>query len=243
MSNIIELVNVTKNFRLQPESRSLKELVMKPFRHISNELVCVADDITLSVAEGDFLGVIGLNGAGKSTLLKLISGVFYPDRGTIHVTGSISPFIELGVGFQPELSGRDNVFLYGAILGLTRKQIKDRYDAIVSFAELEKFMHQKVRNYSTGMQMRLGFSITSHVDADIFLVDEALAVGDEFFQKKCLSYMDSLVQRKKTIIFVSHDLPTVEKRCNRLAVLERGRLVAVGAPSDVIKYHMPKKVT
>ncbi len=224
MLPIIELKNVTKTFKLPHERRNnLKDYLFNIFRPVTYETIKAADNISLAICPGEFVGLIGPNGSGKSTLLKLIAGVMYPDSGSIIVRGRISPFLELGVGFQPELSGKDNVYLYGAILGLTPKQARDRYQQIVAFAELERFVDQKVKNYSTGMQMRLAFAITAHVDADILLIDEALAVGDESFQRKCLAKMEQLKSQNKTILLVSHDLEQVRKGCQRIIELRSGK--------------------
>ena len=222
---IIELKKVTKTFKLPHERRnSLKEHLFNFWRLRAYETIRAADDVSLSIQPGEFIGIIGPNGSGKSTLLKLIAGVLYPDTGEIAVRGRISPFLELGVGFQPELSGQDNVCLYAAILGLTKVQTRERYDQIVAFAELERFMDQKVKNYSTGMQMRLAFAITAHVDADILLVDEALAVGDESFQQKCLAKMNQLKLSGKTILFVSHDLERIKANCKKIIEMKAGRI-------------------
>jgi len=232
MTPIIELKNVTKTFQLPHERRNtLKDYVFNFWRPRTYETIKAADDISLSIYPGEFVGLIGPNGSGKSTLLKMIAGVLYPDSGEVIVRGPdgtghgrIAPFLELGVGFQYELSGRDNVFLYGAILGLTRRQVKERFAQIVAFAELERFMDQKVKNYSTGMQMRLAFAITVHVDADILLIDEALAVGDESFQKKCLERMAKLKSQGKTILLVSHNLERVRENCERIIEMRTGKI-------------------
>ncbi len=222
---IIELKNVTKTFKLPHERRdSLKEHLFNFWRPRTYEIIKAVDDVSLSIQPGEFVGIIGPNGSGKSTLLKLIAGVLYPNEGSITVRGRISPFLELGVGFQPELSGHDNVYLYAAILGLSPRQIRERYKQIVAFAELDRFMDQKVKNYSTGMQMRLAFAITSHVDADILLVDEALAVGDESFQKKCLDKMRNLKEEGKTILLISHNLNSVRENCQKIIEMGMGKI-------------------
>lgn len=225
MAPVIKLQNVTKTFKLPHERRdTFKDHLFNFWRPRTYEIIKAADNISLSIQPGEFIGIIGPNGSGKSTLLKLIAGVLYPDSGEITVRGRISPFLELGVGFQPELSGRDNVYLYAAILGLSHRQIKERFEQIVAFAELERFMDQKVKNYSTGMQMRLAFAITAHVDADILLVDEALAVGDESFQKKCLEKMGGLKNYGKTIMLVSHDQKLISEFARRMIILQAGRI-------------------
>lgn len=245
MKNIVQLSHIKKTFRVPNEKRNrFREHLTAFFKKQPSVMIVAADDLSLSVPEGQFLGIIGPNGAGKSTLLKLMANVLYPEKGHISVVGRVAPFLELGVGFQPQLTGRDNVFFYGVLLGLSIKEIRRRYDTIVAFAELEGYMEQLVKNYSTGMQMRLAFAITSHVDADVVLIDEALAVGDEHFQQKCLAYMDTLRRQNKTIIFVSHDLVAIERHCDRVLVLDNGKIVKDGNPKesvDFYKAHLHKK--
>lgn len=245
MTNVVELSNIKKTFRVPHEKRNrFREHLTAFFKKQPSDMIVAADNLSLSVPEGQFLGIIGPNGAGKSTLLKLMANVLYPERGQISVSGRVAPFLELGVGFQPQLSGRDNVFFYGVLLGLSREEVRRRFDTIVAFAELEGYMEQLVKNYSTGMQMRLAFAITSHVDADVVLIDEVLAVGDEHFQQKCLGYMDTLRRQNKTIIFVSHDLVAIERHCDRVLVLDNGTIVKDGDPKrsiDFYKAHLHKK--
>lgn len=231
----IKVEHLTKTFTIPHERRdTLKEHFINVFRPMNYETFRAVDDVSFEVKKGEFLGIIGPNGAGKSTLLKLIAGVLKPTSGMVTVNGGISPFLELGVGFQPELSGHDNVFLYGALLGLSRKAIKERYNTIVEFAELERFMDQKVKNYSSGMQLRLGFSITAHADADILLVDEVLAVGDESFQQKCVARMEGFKKKGETIIFVSHQLGQIEKICSRATWLDTGKIKMTGESTKVV---------
>lgn len=189
--------------------------------------------ISLDIKKGEFIGILGRNGAGKSTLLKIIAEIYQPTSGSVKVNGKLVPFIELGVGFNPNLSGRDNVYLNGAMLGFTRKEIAAMYDDIVAFAELEKFMDQKLKNYSSGMKVRLAFSVAIKANADILLLDEVLAVGDAAFQKKCYDYFDSLKERKKTIIFVTHNMSAVRRYCTRAVLIEGGKITAEGSAEDV----------
>lgn len=189
--------------------------------------------ISLDIKKGEFIGVLGRNGAGKSTLLKIIAEIYQPTSGSIKVSGKLVPFIELGVGFNPNLSGRDNVYLNGAMLGFSRKEVDKIYDDIVAFAELEDFMDQKLKNYSSGMQVRLAFSLAIRAEADILLLDEVLAVGDAAFQKKCYDYFDSLKENKKTIIFVTHNMSAVRKYCTRAVLIERGVIAGDGNPDDI----------
>jgi ABC-type polysaccharide/polyol phosphate transport system ATPase subunit len=194
-------------------------------------------DVSLSVEEGEFLGVIGRNGSGKSTLLKIISRIYRPTTGKVNVKGNIFPLLELGVGFQPEFSCKENIFFYGSTLGFTRKQLRSRLDAIISFAELERFVDAKLMTLSSGMIMRLAFSIAVQSDAPIFLVDEGLAVGDRAFWGKCEAKFTEYKAHGKTIIYVSHDLSSVQKFCRRVLVLEQGQLYAEGSPEEMISLY------
>jgi lipopolysaccharide transport system ATP-binding protein len=195
-------------------------------------------DVGFDVARGETLGLIGHNGCGKSTLLQIIAGILEPDGGTVTTSGRITSLLELGAGFSPDLSGRDNVFLNAALHGVPAAVIRSRFDEIVAFAELGRFIDTPVRNYSSGMYMRLGFAVAAHLDPEIVLVDEALAVGDEAFQRKCLRKIQHFQAEGVTVIIVSHDLLLVERLCSRACLLQRGELVAVGPAADVIsRYH------
>ena len=194
----------------------------------------VFENLNLEIPQGISLGVIGRNGSGKSTLLKVMTGIYKPDSGTVRMNGRVSSLIELGAGFHPEFTGRENVFINGTILGLTRKEIEKRFDRIVRFAELEPFIHVPVRTYSSGMYVRLGFSVAVNVDPDILLVDEVLAVGDESFSRKCLDQMTNFKKAGKTIVLVTHDLPTVERFCDQALWLDSGCIQALGDPRQVI---------
>ncbi|MEK7188135.1 MAG: ABC transporter ATP-binding protein [Patescibacteria group bacterium] len=234
----IQVSGINKKFVIPHERiNTLRERFIRIFRPQAFEIFKAIDNLSLEVAEGEFLGVIGANGSGKSTLLKIIAGILRVDSGRVIARGSISPFLELGVGFQPELSGRENVFLCGALLGLTRDQTRKKYNDIVRFAELERFMDQKLKNYSSGMQVRLAFAVITQVDTDNYLIDEVLAVGDLGFQKKCYDFFRSLKKRGKTIVFVSHDLQAVQEFCSRTALMQEGRIVAIGATKDVISLY------
>jgi len=203
-----------------------------------DELVTALEDVTIRVEKGQTFGVIGENGSGKSTLLKLVAGIAKPTAGRVRTEGKVSALIELGAGFHPEISGRENVFINGIMLGLSRKEISAKFDDIVRFAELEDFIDAPVKTYSSGMYMRLGFAIAINVNPEILLIDEVLAVGDASFVPKCLDRIDDFRRRKKTILFVSHDLTTVEKICDRVAWLKGGRLLAVGDPKRVIDAYL-----
>jgi ABC-type polysaccharide/polyol phosphate transport system ATPase subunit len=236
--NAITVKDVHKSFRLPHESNSgLKQVAINIFRRNRKkgyEIQKVLQGVSFEVKKGDFFGIVGRNGSGKSTLLKLLAGIYVPGLGSITTNGSLVPFIELGVGFNPELTGRENIFLNGALLGFSRDEVKEMYDEIVQFAELEKFMDQKLKNYSSGMQVRLAFSIAIQAKGDILVLDEVLAVGDEAFQKKCNAYFDEIKKNKtKTVILVTHGMDAVRRYCNRALLLEKGKIVLIGDPNEV----------
>ncbi len=191
-------------------------------------------NINIEVKKGEFYGIIGRNGSGKSTLLKLLAGIYYPSAGSVEINGNLTPFIELGVGFNPELTGRENVYLNGALLGFSRKEMQDMYSDIVDFAEIEQFMDQKLKNYSSGMQVRLAFSIAIRARSEILLIDEVLAVGDLLFQQKCYDTFKEIKRQGRTVIFVSHDLGAIDSFCDRVMLLNRGKQIIVGEPKETI---------
>ena len=193
--------------------------------------------VTFDVPEGQFLGITGPNGCGKSTLLKILSRIYEPDAGTIDVNGHVSAFLELGVGFNPELTARENIFLGGAILGLTRAQLSPRVDAILHFADLEDFADLKLKNYSSGMQVRLAFTVAVLAEAPILLMDEVLAVGDANFQEKCFDIFNRFRAEGRTIVLVSHDLTVLERYCDRLLLMSHGQIVEDGSAADVAKVY------
>ncbi len=203
-----------------------------------DELVTALDGVSFKVEEGQTFGIIGENGSGKSTLLKIVTGIAKPTTGKVTVKGKVSALIELGAGFHPEITGRENVYINGIMLGLSRKEIVRKFDEIVRFAELEEFIDAPVKTYSSGMYMRLGFSIAINVNPDILLIDEVLAVGDASFVPKCLDRIDDFRRRKKTILFVSHDLSTVEKICDRVIWLKEGRIEKMGEPKRVVDSYL-----
>jgi ABC-2 type transport system ATP-binding protein len=234
---IIKVNNVHKNFRL-PHERvgSVKSLFINPFRSRRKvETLHALKGVSFEVKEGEFLGIIGRNGCGKSTLLKIIAGIYQPTEGSIAVHGKISPFLELGVGFHPELTGRENVFLNGALLGFSKKEMLAMYDEIVDFAELRDFMDQKLMNYSSGMQVRLAFAVAIQPKADIMLLDEVLAVGDANFQEKCIKQFKQFKQEGKTIVLVTHAMATVAQFCNRAVLIDAGKVDYVGEPAGAIR--------
>jgi len=232
---IIEVKNLYKEFVIPHERRdSIRENFVNIFRPNTYETFNAIEDLSFSVNEGEFFGIIGRNGSGKSTLLKMLAGIYPSTKGSVKVKGSIAPFLELGVGFNHELSGRENVFLNGTILGLTQKQLEQKYDEIVKFAELERFMDQKLKNYSSGMQVRLAFSVAIQAGADVFLLDEVLAVGDTEFQRKCFEKFRELKAKKQTIVFVTHDLGAVRQFCDKVLYVKGGKAMAIGTPNEVI---------
>ena len=229
----IKVQNVSKSFKLPHEQGNSIKSKLINFRKRGFEVQEALKDVSFEVKKGEFLGIVGRNGSGKSTLLKILSGIYEPTSGSVTVNGKLTPFIELGVGFNPELSGRDNVFLNGALLGFTRKQMEDMYEEIVEFAELERFMDQKLKNYSSGMQVRLAFSIAIRANTDILVLDEVLAVGDETFQRKCNEYFANVKRSRKTVVLVTHDMGSVRKFCDRAVLIRDGKVAVSGLP-DVV---------
>ena len=229
---IVEISKLTKSFKIPLEASSgVKQQLINILKGRKGYRVFTPlKDISFTINEGDFFGIVGRNGSGKSTLLKTIAGIYTPNSGNVKVHGSLVPFIELGVGFNPELTGRENIFLNGALLGFSHEEMKSMYSAIVEFAELEDFMEERLKNYSSGMQVRLAFSIAIRAHADILLLDEVLAVGDEAFQKKCYSYFDKLKREKRTVILVTHDMAAVERFCTKAVFIEDGHVKMIGKP-------------
>lgn len=232
---ILSVKNVKKYFVLpQFKKTSVKNVFVDIFRRGAKKThQKVLDGVSFDVYKGDFFGIVGRNGSGKSTLLKILAGVYQPSGGNVELGGKLTPFIELGVGFNPELSGRDNVYLNGALLGFTRKQMDEMYDEIVDFAELEPFMDQKLKNYSSGMQVRLAFSIAIKAKNEILIFDEVLAVGDEAFQRKCLDVFEEYKATGQTVILVTHDMDTVRQFCNRAILIQDGLILTEGNPREV----------
>lgn len=231
----VKVDHVSKYFKLPTEATSsLRTALVNRFKGIKGyKEQHVLKDISFYVEEGDFFGILGRNGSGKSTLLKIISQIYVPEKGSVTVNGKLVSFIELGVGFNPELTGRENVYMNGALLGFSPKEIDDMYDDIVDFAELHEFMNQKLKNYSSGMQVRLAFSVAIKAQGDILILDEVLAVGDEAFQRKCNDYFMERKKSGKTTILVTHDMGAVKKYCNKAVLIEKGLVKALGAPEDV----------
>ena len=231
----VKVDHVSKYFKLPTEAtNSLRTAMVNRFKGIKGyKEQHVLKDISFEVEKGDFFGILGRNGSGKSTLLKIISEIYVPEKGTVTIDGKLVSFIELGVGFNPELTGRENVYMNGAMLGFSTAEIDAMYDDIVDFAELHEFMNQKLKNYSSGMQVRLAFSVAIKAQGDILILDEVLAVGDEAFQRKCNDYFQERKKSGKTTILVTHDMGAVKKYCNKAVLIENGLVKAIGDPFDV----------
>jgi ABC-type polysaccharide/polyol phosphate transport system ATPase subunit len=235
----VSVEGVSKTFRLPHQQYStLKERALHPLRRTTYDELRAVQDISLQIAQGEFFGIVGRNGSGKSTLLKCIAGIYRVDTGRISIAGRLSPFIELGVGFNPDLNARDNVIINAIMLGLSRKQAMERFEHVVAFAELEGFMDLRLKNYSSGMLVRLAFATAIQVDAEILLIDEVLAVGDAAFQQKCFEEFFRLKREGKTIVFVSHDMYSVERFCTRAMLMEHGQMTKIGDPRVIGRaYH------
>lgn len=246
MQPAIKVEGLSKAFKLPHEKNSsVKGALISKLRggRRTFERQQVLRNVSFEVQKGEFFGITGRNGSGKSTLLKLLAGIYSPDQGSVQVNGRLTPFIELGVGFNPELTGRENVFLNGALLGFNRKEMVAMYDDIVAFAELEKFMDQKLKNYSSGMQVRLAFSIAIRAQSDILLIDEVLAVGDVNFQNKCIAVFEEIKRRGTTVVFVSHDMEAVRRFCDRVILMENGKITKTGEAQPVIDEYLALNVT
>jgi ABC-type polysaccharide/polyol phosphate transport system ATPase subunit len=232
----VAVEDVSKTFRLPHEQlHTLKERAVHPFRKRRFEELHALQSVSLEVGRGEFFGIVGRNGSGKTTLMKCIAGIYRTDGGEIWLRGRIAPFIELGVGFNPDLTARDNVMINAIMLGLTPAQARERYDAIIDFAELERFVDLKLKNYSSGMQVRLAFAVMAHVDADVLLIDEVLAVGDAAFQRKCHDALLRAREEGRTVLLVTHDMNAVQRFCQRALLLDRGRLLEIGDPRTVAR--------
>lgn len=232
---VVGFDRVTKVYRLgRRRQDTLKETILSSYRRAKGERFFALDTVSFQVRRGEILGIIGDNGSGKSTILKMAAGITRPTSGRLTVSGRVSALLEVGAGFHPEMTGRENIFLSGAILGIPEDELKRRYDRIVAFAELEEFIDTPVKFYSSGMYMRLGFSIAMNVDPDILLVDEVLSVGDSFFQHRCREHMQQVRRSGKTILLVSHDLIMIQLLCSRALFLDHGRVVMEGHPSDAV---------
>src|SRR5690348_4171311 len=240
----IELKNVSKTFRIQHEKTDsiLQYLTSLGKRDANSEEIHILKDISFSVKKGEMLGVVGLNGSGKTTLLKLLAKILSPGEGTVSINGKVTPFLELGTGFNGELTAKDNIILYGIILGFSKKEINEKIENIIKFAELEKFLDTKLKNFSSGMNARLAFSTAIQVDPDILLVDEILSVGDINFVKKSYKAFLSFREKGKSIIFVSHSLDQIRNLCDRVMILESGKVIMIGNTNQVIDHYIQSNI-
>ncbi len=252
MTPIIKVERISKRFRIQPcEARSVRyetlreslvRAVRSPFSSkqrngTRDDTVWALKDVSFDVMPGEVMGIIGSNGAGKSTLLKVLSRIIEPTSGRVELYGRVASLLEVGTGFHPDLSGRENVYLNGAILGMKRRQIDARFDEIVAFAEVEKFIDTAVKHYSSGMYLRLAFAVAAHLDPEVLIVDEVLAVGDANFQKKCLGKMDDVTRSGRTVLLVTHSLGMVTQHCKRVILLNEGRIIRAGPAQEVVGYY------
>lgn len=236
MTTSLEVKNLVKEFaKGNAPKQSLKEYFVNPLKKNKVKKFRAVDDLSFEVNKGEFFGVIGRNGSGKSTLLKMLAGILEPTSGSVNIHGKVVPFLELGVGFNPELTARENVYLNGTILGMTRGEISEKFDEIIKFAEVEEFVDVQVKNFSSGMYVRLAFAIAIQTEADVYLVDEILSVGDFNFQQKCFSLFKELKKKGKTIVFVSHDLGSVREFCDRVMYIKFGKLINIGKTREVVE--------
>jgi len=251
MRPIIEVEKISKEYRIGASTaayatlrESLTSVATSAFNRLrggrrdSNQTVWALNDVSLAVVPGERLGIVGYNGAGKTTLLKILSRVTWPTKGRVHLFGRVGSLLEVGTGFHPELTGRENIYLNGAILGMGRQEIANNFDEIIEFAEIEKFLDVPVKRYSSGMYTRLAFSVAAHLQPEILLVDEVLAVGDARFQRKCLGKLSDVSKHGRTVLFVSHNMTAVQNLCSRAAWLHQGKIVKEGAPSEVVSSYL-----
>lgn len=235
----ISVKGLSKTFQLPHQKiDSVRSAFVNLFAKNTYEEFKALDDVSFDVHKGEFIGILGHNGSGKSTLLKCLAGVYTPDEGKVQVNGRISPFLELGIGFNPELSGRDNIYLNATILGLSKKEIDQKFDEIVAFSEIGQFIDQQVKNYSSGMRSRLAFSVSVHANREILLMDEVLAVGDARFKDKCMEHFESYKNQGKTVILVTHSMGTVREHCDSAILLHEGKVVDVGEPNTVADHYI-----
>jgi lipopolysaccharide transport system ATP-binding protein len=232
--------NISKRFRIphQKKTTLFQNIVGLVKRQFDYEEFWALRNVSFEIKRGETFGIIGRNGSGKTTLLKILARVLYPDNGSVKLNGKVAPFLELGVGFQPELTAKENVYIYSCILGISHKEVDGKYDDIFDFAELKKFENMKLKNFSSGMYLRLAFSTAIHVNPDTLLIDEVLAVGDENFQKKCIYKINEFREQGKTIVFVSHSFDTVKRICQRSLLLNEGSIISMGSTEKVINDYL-----
>lgn len=253
MTPAIKISSVSKRYRiggLHPGYMTFREMLggvlSAPFRKLRNsdarQTLWALTDVNLQIEQGELVGIIGHNGAGKSTLLKILSRVTKPTTGQVELFGRIGSLLEVGTGFHPDLTGRENIFLSGAILGMRRAEIERKFDEIVAFSELQKFIETSVKWYSSGMYVRLAFSVAAHLEPEILMMDEVLAVGDAAFQQKCLDKMHDIRQQGRTILFVSHDMAAITRLCKRVVLLESGKIVADGVPGEIVNHYLNSRL-
>lgn len=239
----IKVENLAKTFKIPHEKHtSLKSAALNVFSSKGFTTLEALKDVSFEVKRGEFFGIIGRNGSGKSTLLKILAGIYIPNSGKVTINGKLSPFLELGVGFNPQLTARENVFLGGSILGLSRKEIAEKFESIIKFAELEDFVDMKFKNFSSGMQVRLAFALAVNARAEILLMDEVLAVGDVNFQAKCLEEFNSYREKGKTVVLVTHDIGTVQRYCDRAMLLRSGKIITIGEAEKVVNEYMKQNI-
>jgi lipopolysaccharide transport system ATP-binding protein len=242
--SIIEIRNLSKRYRIGKRiehlmmREQLAELIKSPFSRRQQDMIWALRDVTFNVGKGEVVGIIGQNGAGKSTLLKLLSRITYPTSGSVKAWGRVASLLEVGVGFHDELTGRENIYLNGSILGMRKREVDERFDAIVDFAGVDQFIDTQIKHFSSGMRLRLGFAVAAHLEPDVLIVDEVLAVGDASFQKKCLAAMDGLRSGGRTVLFVSHNMAAVENLCSRGIWIDGGKLLMDGPAKEVINAYM-----
>lgn len=239
---VIAARGISKVFRIPHNARTtIKEYFLHPFERVAYETNLALTDVSFEVRRGEFFGIIGPNGSGKSTLLKILAGILRPTAGTVEVNGPLSPFLELGVGFNPEFNARENVRVNGTLLGLHPRVLEESFDGIIAFAELERFVDQKIKNYSSGMEVRLAYSVAIHVPFEILVLDEALAVGDQSFLEKCFATFERFREEGRSVVFVSHDLVSVERFCDRVMLLKRGRIESIGPAGEIVRKYKAER--
>lgn len=236
MEIVIVLNNVWKKYKIG-NPKKLTETIASLFAYNKPQNFWALKGISLKIKKGEVIGIIGPNGSGKSTLLKILSGISFPSKGSLFINGNIASLLELGAGFHPELTGRENVYLYGSILGIASKQINQKFDQIIEFSGVGKFIDTPLKHYSSGMYIRLAFSVVTHLEFDILLIDEVLTIGDSEFQNKSFAKIQEIIRQNKTIIIVSHDLQNIIKLCNRVILFKNGRIEKIGTALDTVNYY------